>query len=149
METIKWNNEWNLNIKTIDNQHKKLIKLLNMINKGKMESLRALNGFIEYTSDHFIDEEYLMHIQKYDYREYTLHKKEHRKFKEALLEISFKILEVIHEEEELNLMLDGFKKFCYFWFEAHFLNTDKKFVEFIKKGGGVDKEKVFEDFINT
>jgi hemerythrin len=38
--------------------------------------------------------------------------------------------------KELNNITDKIEHFCFTWFNFHFLNTDKEFVNFLKEKGG-------------
>jgi len=77
MNKIKWKKEFSVGIKKLDNQHKKIIKILNQfltINPGEhgkggneKEIEKILDNLLEYIKEHFrTEEEYML---KYDYSE--------------------------------------------------------------------------------
>lgn len=132
MKIIEWKNEWAVGNSFVDNQHKELLNLINGIITDEIRTKELLQGLIDYTAKHFADEEQYMFENGYDDDKYEAHKEEHRKLKEALLEISFAL--VNNGDPELP---GQFRQFCLDWFVLHFLGTDKKFGEFLK--GGANK----------
>lgn len=89
MENITWTKEWCLDGGEIDDQHKGLINILNRVINREINIYELLVLLIEYSSNHFVDEEVLMLKNDYPEDKYLSHKKEHRLFTKALLEISF------------------------------------------------------------
>jgi len=84
MEIIRWIDNYSVNILEIDNQHKRLVTLLNNLYAAMSvgEGKNILSGIIdelsEYTSTHFRTEEVKMRML--DYPEFVQHKKEHEMF---------------------------------------------------------------------
>ena len=91
-----------------------------------------LEELIHYSSMHFSDEEQLMTEFKYPNKLIKEHKKEHNQFISTILDISFKAIDCENDKqlEELYLVLE---RFSVLWFQTHFLNTDKKLAEFLRK----------------
>lgn len=133
MNRFEWNDKWSLDLDIVDKQHKNLIEILNKMNNDSISYSETLDSFIDYAGRHFSDEEELMRI--YNYQGYLEHKVEHRKFTLALLEVSFKLIKIKKNEDAVNKIMDRFKEFCFAWFNIHFLERDKEFVDFIKGGG--------------
>lgn len=133
MKKIEWKEQWSLGVSMIDNQHKELIAILNRMLTDSISIEDILKSFIDYTGKHFYDEELVMHEYEYNKNEIAKHKKEHRNFTNMLLEVSFKVVEVKDDKEELPIIMKKFKKFCFLWFEVHFLEVDKKLADFIKE----------------
>jgi hemerythrin-like metal-binding protein len=133
MSAFELKEEWTLGFNHIDTQHSKLLRLLSHVKKGNAPISYLLEEFIEYAGVHFFDEEKLMLDTNYDEAAFKWHKEEHRKFKEALLEISFTLLKVKNDTVSREKIVEGFKRFCMVWFEYHFLETDSKLVKFIKE----------------
>ena len=81
MALITWNNNYSVNIKEIDSQHKKLVELVNelydnmKIGKGKEVTGKVLNDLVKYTESHFAYEEEL--FKKFKYIEGVKHSQEH------------------------------------------------------------------------
>lgn len=78
MGLIKWNAFYSVNVEEIDNQHKKLIDLINQLydamkaGKGTEVLSTVLTELVEYTAYHFETEERLFLQQ--GYAEYEAHK---------------------------------------------------------------------------
>ena len=60
MDKIIWSNEWCLDGGEIDSQHKDLITILNRIIDREINIYDLIMALIEYSSNHFVDEEVLM-----------------------------------------------------------------------------------------
>lgn len=130
MKPIKWREEWTLGDKKIDKQHKCLASTINKIIVNKADALKLLEEFIDYSAEHFADEEHLMLEVDYPKELMDAHKEEHKEFTNLLLDVSFELVKNYNEE-----LANKFKKFCLDWFELHFLKTDKLLVDYIKEGG--------------
>lgn len=135
MERIIWTKDWCLDGGEIDNQHKNLISILNRIIDREININELIQSLIEYSSNHFVDEEVLMLQNNYPIDNYLLHKQELRFFTKALLEISFGLLEVANSEE-FEEVIKKVEHFCFTWFNTHFMNVDRELVNFLKLGGG-------------
>ena len=81
MTLITWNEEANINVKEIDDQHRKLVALVNVLHevmksgKGRQVVERALSELIAFTATHFATEEAFM--KEHQYPGYAKHKEEH------------------------------------------------------------------------
>lgn len=129
MSKIVWKREWTLDCSLIDEQHKNLIEIVNMIIENKISFQDLLKKLIDYSAFHFSDEEDIMIESGYPDRFLNEHKDEHNKFKKILLDISFRAMEDDADIDELVFIL---QRFCVLWFQTHFLNTDKKFIEYLR-----------------
>jgi hemerythrin len=82
MPIVTWRDEYNVNVEEIDNQHRKILELVNSLhaavetraNKDDLKDL--LVELVEFTRIHFSTEEQLM--KKYDYPDLARHHTEHR-----------------------------------------------------------------------
>lgn len=129
---VIWDKSWELGIPNIDAQHRKLIGIVNDIAKSNISNtLEFIKSLIEYSADHFMDEEDLM--ISVNYNEVSQHKLEHRLFTRAILEYSFRM----SNGEDKETLKEEVAEFVAKWFAYHFLKTDKKLAEFIRVGGGV------------
>lgn len=78
---VTWKNEYSVGIESIDNDHKKLLSLINNLQTaahyqtGETFEKQALDDLVDYTKYHFSREEQLM--RENDYPDYDLHKAEH------------------------------------------------------------------------
>ena len=81
MALYEWNNTLAVNIPEIDNQHKQLFKLINILHeamtagKGKEVLGKTLSDLVDYTKLHFSTEEKLLSLYRYPLL--TTHKYEH------------------------------------------------------------------------
>ena len=75
---VEWEDKYSVGIKKIDNQHKKLIEIINRLyysrgNRPHTVLGKTIQELIEYTKTHFTDEERLM--RENGYPDYQAHKK--------------------------------------------------------------------------
>jgi len=133
MAFLYWEDELSVGIKSIDDQHKKLIELINQFyeniktasNKELISDL--ISGMKNYTIFHFKTEEKLL-SQSY-YPHFEAHKIEHERFLEKVntLEERFRAGKLIISFE----ITDFLKK----WIRNHIMETDSKYREFLKIKG--------------
>jgi hemerythrin len=133
MALITWNESFSVKVKQFDDQHKKLIDMVNelhdamKVGKGKDVLEKILAGLIQYTVTHFANEERLM--KQHNYPEYEQHKKEHnlltlqvndvqRKFREGGAVLSQSVLQFLKE-----------------WLQNHIQGTDKNYAPFLNGKG--------------
>ena len=133
MAFIDWSNSLSVDIKELDDQHKKLIELINQLNdamkvgKGKDVIGKVLGSLIAYTQSHFATEERLM--QAHSYPSYIIHKKAHDDLTKQALDLQKKF-----ETGNLAITIEvmGFLKD---WLSKHIMNTDKQYSPFLKGKG--------------
>lgn len=81
MAFMEWNDSLSVGVQQIDNEHKKLVVLVNDLNdsmkNGKSKEVLEIvfSELVDYTIEHFTNEELLM--QKVNYSNITVHKREH------------------------------------------------------------------------
>ena len=108
----------------IDNDHQKLIDLLNQLHNamaqghGKEVVGKILNELIRYTHEHFKREE--EHMQKIRYADFKQHQAEHDKLLKDVLELQTKF----HSGNGM-LSVQVFS-FLRNWLVQHIMGTDKK-----------------------
>ena len=126
MAFFDWDQEkYTVGIAEIDEQHKKLVKLLNQLfdamqaGKGNDVLSRILNDLVAYTKTHFAHEERMM--QAANYPDFGPHKAEHEKLaqKAADLLAQFKSGKVTISLEVGRFLKD--------WLNNHILGIDKKY----------------------
>jgi len=133
MAYLDWNESYSVNIKEFDQQHRKLVSLLNEL----FEAMKAgsakqvlgaiLNSLIDYTEKHFAAEEALM--EKYDFPELWRHRNEHIHLTKQVLAFKEKYE---RGEASLSVEMSGFLKA---WLTDHIMKTDKRYTEFLNKKG--------------
>ena len=130
MNLTAWSDEFSVGIKSIDEQHKKIVNMIktlhDALDKGKAPAVldKIINGLLDYTGQHFTYEEEL--FDKYGYPDAGDHKKEHAKLDKRVLKLkaeldagSLKIGEVLLLELLYDLL------------QNHILKTDKKYSAFL------------------
>jgi hemerythrin-like metal-binding protein len=131
MTFIKWTNSLSVYVKVFDEQHKKLIDLINKTHiafeKNETNKIaQILDELIEYVRVHFSTEE--DYFDKYGYPDQNEHKKEHS---DLILQVLDFKTRFDKGEDILNEFLDFLKE----WLENHFKTTDQKYVQFFKDLG--------------
>lgn len=132
---IKWNPEDSVGVKSIDEQHKQLIVLINdlfeaiMKNEGFEIVKRILEELARYVGDHFTHEEKLLEAHNFDSQLLREHIDEHRKLTTELYEfmVKFKL-----EEKSVDL---GLYQFLRDWMVDHLQDTDRKYADFLQMKG--------------
>ena len=130
---LEWNDSLLVNIKQIDQQHKKLVQYLNdlyraMQKKQSQQAIGAiLDNLITYTTSHFQTEEKL--FDQYGYPETDEHKKMHR-------ELATKVVDFQQQFQSgasgLDMQLIEFLKD---WLIEHIMKTDKRYSGFLRDQG--------------
>lgn len=84
MSLIEWDDNLSVGIEEIDNQHKKLIELINELHSAMRERRakdalgKIINGLKDYAVEHFTTEE--KYFDQFNYLNSGSHKKEHQNF---------------------------------------------------------------------
>lgn len=84
MAYIDWKDDFSVNIKQFDNEHKNIVNMLNSLHdamklgKGRDSLAPLFDKSLNYAKEHFGNEEKLM--QKSAYPDFEAHRKEHLKF---------------------------------------------------------------------
>jgi hemerythrin-like metal-binding protein len=131
MSYIEWKKTYEVGFKLIDDQHVKLINIMNELydaqqrGTGQLIVNESLNELVDYTVYHFSTEEKL--FTQYDYPKKDQHMKEHDEFVD-------KIKNLKAEAVKGNLLL-SIKTMEYLkdWTINHILGTDKEFGEHVRE----------------
>jgi hemerythrin-like metal-binding protein len=126
MAFMTWTNEMSVGVTAMDDDHKKMIEIINVLHDGimtghKKDTLASVLGQLtEYTSFHFAREEEL--FLKANYLAAPAHKMEHASFVSRLsnLQERFKSAPVAMLDLELMSYLRN-------WLLTHIQNSDKKY----------------------
>lgn len=127
---IVWPEVFNLGIKDIDNQHKKIVDLINKVfyTMNRNESAEnihyvfdALNDYVRY---HLRYEEEFM--ERIHYPHYDLHKMGHEKFEDDIFyfETGFKV------DENIENVRDEIVKFLMGWLTEHIVDEDRGYARY-------------------
>ncbi len=132
-EFFPWNNNLSVDIKQIDEQHKKLVAMVNELHRAmKLKQSSSVLGSIlgrlaEYTVSHFGTEEKF--FAQYGYPEEKSHVEIHRKLVAQVVEIQkkFQAGEAMVSMELMTFLKD--------WLVNHIQGTDKKYSSFLRGKG--------------
>ncbi len=125
MFVFPWQDKYNVGIESIDDQHKKLVELLNQLasamaeGKGKTVMEPVLTKLIEYTIFHFNEEE--KYFDQIDYPDAEAHRIEHLKLIEDV-----KGFKSDFDNGNTGITID-LMRFLKEWLINHIAVTDKKF----------------------
>lgn len=133
MAMIIWNDSLSVNVAELDQQHKKLIAMINELHeamksgKGKEVLGRIVNGLISYTATHFQTEE--KYFAQFGYPDADNHKKEHVAFVQKVTDFKngFEKKQLTLTVEVMNFLSD--------WLKTHIMGTDKKYAQFFNEKG--------------
>ncbi len=133
MALFSWSEDLSVKIKSIDEQHMKLINMINdfyenISNRSSKENISILiDEMKKYTFEHFSFEEKYM-IQ-FGYADYEAHKKEHDLFVTRVDEI-----EKMFNDGKFFVSLEV-TVFIKDWLRTHIQGEDMKYSEFFIKNG--------------
>ncbi len=133
MSLITWNDQLSVGINQIDEEHKKLVQLINglhdhMLAGDAKEILgKVLDRIIQYTALHFGTEEKLM--QQYAYPAAVAHFAEHKKLVNTALDLQKKFNAGSHAitMETMTFLRD--------WLQHHIRESDKALGRFLATKG--------------
>ena len=124
MTLIEWKKEYSVGISKIDNQHKKIIKILNQAigqqfsGQNEKEIEEILDNLQNYIKEHFkTEEDYML---KHQYAGYEEQRNEHNRFIDLLFE-SQKEYYKNGRVTSINIL-----NFVWDWFSHHILILDKQ-----------------------
>ncbi len=130
---IQWGEKYSVKIREIDNQHKKLIAMLNELGdamsqgKGNDALGGVLKGLVDYTLVHFKYEEQL--LREHGYADLDEHKSAHDDLAKQAGELA--------DQHKAGKALMSIKVLSFLsnWLNTHILNTDMKYSAFLVEKG--------------
>jgi hemerythrin len=133
MEKIIWNKRFSVGVRKLDDQHQKIIKMLNKLIDMKETRVDSeiisdtLTQMTRYASEHFKFEENLM--DKDNYPDYLLHKEQHRQFQKQTVEFC---MDTMSYKETIPVEILTFLKE---WWINHILDSDMNCKRFFFQPG--------------
>lgn len=133
MALFIWKDEYSVNIKSIDEEHKKLVSILNDLHSSMLSAKantvlgKFLEDLIAYTKYHFQNEEKLM--SQYGYPGFQDHQEAHKN-------LTAKVLSFQEEFKQGKKMMSV--EILYFlkdWLMTHINGTDKLYSKFLNDNG--------------
>ena len=133
MSVIEWKDDYSVGIQEIDEEHKRLITLMNQLNEvivrgSKKEKIASiLTELVDYTRIHFAVEEALMRVVHY--KGYNEHKAIHDDITKQVLVFQEKFNSGNHQSatELMNFLVN--------WLFNHINQVDKKYVDTFVNAG--------------
>jgi hemerythrin len=133
MVFFHWNEQYSINVKSMDEQHKKLIDIINdyyeciVQKKTKEGTIIAIKELVDYTKTHFSQEEAL--LKKHAYPGFEDHKPLHTMFID-------KIEDIQHRFEQGRMVLSlEITNFLKDWLINHIQKTDKQYAIYLNGKG--------------
>ena len=133
MASIIWNDSYSVGIRSLDEQHKKLIAMANQLHeamgagKGKEVVEPVLTEMLDYTRQHFTAEEKL--LEKYNYPGLGEQKREHEAFFKKVTEMQAEL-----KQRNLTLSIEV-SQYLRSWITNHIMGIDKKYTSFLVSKG--------------
>ncbi len=130
-DLMPWGQQFMLGIDEIDEQHKKLVALVNKQHKcmkqqkGGLKASEILKELVQYTEYHFDFEEKL--FEQFGYQEKAEHIRSHQNLVDQVKELQIQ-LDGGHATLNMDLMI-----FLTDWLKNHIMVTDKAYAPFLKK----------------
>jgi len=131
VKDIVWDSILSIGIDEIDEDHRKLIHIFNILNHAITDKEPAaylaatLTELINCTVWHFSHEERLM--LKHNYKDYEAHKTEHQDLIQSALDLQQEIL------QSNNAFTDDHLQFLERWLTEHILTTDGRLGVFLSR----------------
>ena len=133
MSHIAWDEKYSVNISVIDEQHRKIVDLLNLLfdayASGKTQEALAkiVKEITDYAGYHFATEETFM--KTYDFPGLAEHQKEHEDFRNKV--IAFQ-KDLAKGKQTLSVEIASFLTS---WLDHHILHVDKEYGPFLNEKG--------------
>jgi len=133
MPLLAWKEAYSVNVKEIDDQHKKLIAMINELNDamaaGKAKEVlgEILARLVSYTASHFANEEKLM--QTNGYEGFQDHKAKHEKMTVKVLDLQSQ-----YQQGKAAMTIEVMN-FLKNWLDKHILGTDMQYSAFLNSKG--------------
>ncbi|PCI54121.1 MAG: hemerythrin [Gammaproteobacteria bacterium] len=134
MALIEWTAELSVGIDSIDEQHKKLVNMINALNDAMLTNSshellgKIFTGLAAYTHKHFAYEENM--FAEYGYSDSEEHKRQHNELIAQVVELKENFIKNPQGTINTDLML-----FLKRWLTNHIMRTDKEYAEFLISKG--------------
>jgi hemerythrin-like metal-binding protein len=133
MEKINWSPKYNVGVETIDEQHKRLVFMLNRLIEAKEATTDSelvsdvITQMTKYAEDHFKFEEDL--LAKFGFPLLDQHRQSHDNYRKKVVDLCTAVLlnVPIVPQVMLNYLVQ--------WWEKHILHEDMEYKSFFKKNG--------------
>ena len=133
MKLIEWKDKYLVNIDVLDEQHKKLVEIINFLyismhdGEGHVTLGEILTDLVSYATNHFSTEEKL--LDDFSYPEAGIHKEQHRNFIQKITDFK-----EAFDLGKVGITIDVFN-FLKQWLTRHIAKSDKKFGPYLNEKG--------------
>lgn len=133
MAIIEWTDELSVNVKEIDEQHRKLVEMINELHSTHIENKNVeaqksiIFKMLNYAATHFLTEE--KYMVRFNYPEFIDHKKEHDNFTAKAFDLKIQI------ENGTDIFTLDLINFLKDWLQDHISVTDQKYSKFFNDNG--------------
>jgi hemerythrin len=133
MDYILWSDMFSVHVPYIDNQHKKLLSMINEFysaiknSRTEINLFQKLNDLLHYTQMHFKDEEDILELVKYP----AVKLKRHKRIHENIIEQVYKLNDQLAKGDEE--LLYNLEYFLNSWVIRHVLVTDKEYQPYLSR----------------
>ncbi len=134
MALIEWTADLSVGIDSVDEQHKKLVNMINALNDAMLTNSsdellgKIFTGLAAYTQKHFAYEENM--FAEFGYADSEEHKRQHNELIAQVVELKEKFIANPQGTMSADLML-----FLKRWLTNHIMRTDKEYAEFLISKG--------------
>ncbi len=130
---LKWESIYSVNVKEIDNQHKKLFSIINHLFEikkdfSKKNAIKVIKELKDYGIYHLNTEE--KYFKKFNYQDKKLHILQHDMYKEKIIEFE----EKINKSKEITVFKE-LTEFLRNWWLNHIQNSDQQYSKFFNQKG--------------
>ena len=129
---VVWDDAFSVDFELIDNQHKELVRMTNMLFEGCKKGstaadvafMKTIRDAVEYAQTHFYTEEKYMKMTEYP--ELDIHKEEHRSFVVS-------VVQAVKDFEGRKTAPMALAQFLKQWLLNHIAQSDKKYSPYLAK----------------
>jgi hemerythrin len=133
MAHMNWEERYSVKVREIDEQHKKLIDLINSLHDAMVEGKakdamgELLRDLVSYADTHFVLEE--KYMSRFNYPGNIAHQYEHKAFTQKVLDFqkNFNEGKILFSLEVMNFLKS--------WLINHILITDMRYSSFFNENG--------------
>ncbi len=131
MVFIEWNQSYSVNVRLIDEQHKKLFKLINAFHNAETNIDQTTQDLMAYVSFHFKTEE--EYFDRFEYEESREHKKQHHFYEQKIRELINALGDdKNNDEQKIGQETENFVRD---WITNHIKISDKKYARCFNEHG--------------
>lgn len=130
---FKWQPIYSVNVKEIDEQHKKIFKIINRVQEikkdfSKEDKMKVISELKEYGEYHLNTEEKF--FKKFDYPDKDFHVTQHNEYRKKIKEFE----EMCAKSDEPK-KIGELSNFLKDWWLNHIQNTDQQYSDYFNQKG--------------